>query len=111
MSRCVPNARWCATHQVVRLASAFRFLVGALPPSHEETADGETIGGRQRRRVRGAGRLDRHAAPGTGVALPVGTAAAVRETLVFAGSSTDPPPELAALLAHVARSLPLEAPT
>jgi len=26
-------------------------------------------------------------------------------------SSTDPPPELAALLAHVARSLPLEAPT
>jgi SRSO17 transposase len=68
--------------QLVLLAYTFSLLVGALPPSHEETADGEKIGASQRRRVRGAGRLDRHAAPGAGVALPVGSAAAVLETLV-----------------------------
>jgi hypothetical protein len=68
--------------QLVMLAYTFSFLVGALPPSQEETADGEKIEGRQRHRVRGAGRLDRHAAPGAGVALPVGSAAAVLETLV-----------------------------
>jgi hypothetical protein len=47
--------------------------------------------------VAGAGRLDRHAAARPQLALPLGTAAAVLDALV-------------ALLAHVARSLPLEAP-
>jgi SRSO17 transposase len=71
--------------QLVLLAYTFSFLVGALPalpPSQHETADGGKIGASQRHRVRGAGRLDRHAAPGAGVALPVGSAAAVLETLV-----------------------------
>jgi SRSO17 transposase len=76
--------------QLVMLAYTFSFLVGALPPSpQEETADGEKIGANQlaatqRHRVRGAGRLDRHAARGAGVALPLGrwgTAAAELETL------------------------------
>src|SRR5262249_50447884 len=91
--------------QVVLLAYTFRFLVGALPAPppapQEETADGEKIRASQRHRVRGAGRLDRHAAPGTGVALPVGSAAAVLETLVehrpAAGAGRAP---------HPRRSLP-----
>ena len=68
--------------QLVLLAYTFSFLVGALPPPHEETADGGTIGEGQRRRVRGAGRLDRHAARGAGVVGPVGSAAALLETLL-----------------------------
>jgi SRSO17 transposase len=68
--------------QLVMLAYTFSLLVGAVPSSRQETGDGGKIGGSQRQRVRGAGRLERHAARGAGVALPVGSAAAVLETLV-----------------------------
>ena len=68
--------------QLVMLAYTFSLLVGALPPSPQETADGEKIGATSQRRIRGAGRLERHAAPSAGVAMPVGTAAALLDTLV-----------------------------
>jgi SRSO17 transposase len=68
--------------QLVLLAYTFSLLVGALPPSPLEMADGGKIRDVQRRRVRGAGRLERGAARGAGVAVPVGTPAALLETLV-----------------------------
>jgi hypothetical protein len=66
--------------QLVMLAYTFSLLVGAvpaLPLLQEKTADGGKIGanqlaGSQRRRVRGAGRLERHAARGASVVVPVG---------------------------------------
>jgi hypothetical protein len=76
---------------VVMLAYTFSLLVGAVPPSLPETADGGKIRASQRHRVRGAGRERRAPAsshlepgitPGAGVAVPVGTAAAVLATLV-----------------------------
>ncbi|HZC77093.1 MAG TPA: IS701 family transposase [Ktedonobacterales bacterium] len=73
--------------QLVLLAYTFSLLVGAEPPSPPERAAGGKIranplAASQRRRVRGAGRLERGAAPGAGVAVPVGSAAALLETLV-----------------------------
>ncbi len=80
--------------QLVMLAFTFSLLVGALPgPSPSSTSASPTAippvgtseqvaGGKIRPRLRGAGRLERHAAPGTGVALPVGTPAGVLATLV-----------------------------
>ncbi len=74
--------------QLVMLAYTFSLVVGAapaLPSSATGTADGGKIGANPRRRVRGAGkagRLERGAASGTSVAVPVGTAAALLETLV-----------------------------
>jgi hypothetical protein len=64
-------------------------------------------------RVRGAGHprdLERGVAPGAGMALPLGrwgSAAALLETLVERRPTAR---AMAALLAHVARSLPREAP-
>jgi hypothetical protein len=88
--------------QLVMLASTFSWLVGALPegtvaiavgpepdapaaaaetPAH--VSAGEKIRPTaHRRQVRGAGRVERDAAPGAGVVVPVGTAAARLETLV-----------------------------
>jgi len=68
--------------QLVMLAYTFSLVVGATPSSPQEKAAGEKIGASQRRRVRGAGRLERRVTPGTGVAVPVGAAAAVLEALV-----------------------------
>src|SRR5262249_27449531 len=68
--------------QLVLLAYTFSLLVGALPPSPQETADGGKIGATSQRRVRGAGRLERHTAPSAGVVVPVGTPAALLEALV-----------------------------
>jgi len=68
--------------QLVLLAYTFSLLVGAMPPSPQGTADGEKIGDHQRRRVRGAGRLERDVTPGAEVAVPLGAAAAVLEALV-----------------------------
>jgi len=71
--------------QLVMLAYTFSLLVGAapaLPSSAAETTDGGKIGATQRHRARGAGRLDRGAASGASVAVPVGSAAALLETLV-----------------------------
>jgi len=85
--------------QLVMLAFTFSLLIGALPEASSDaaanapastaarTADGGKIGAdqpaaSQRRRVRGAGRLERRAAPGAGVAVPMGSAAAVLEALV-----------------------------
>ena len=82
--------------QLVMLAFTFSLLVGALPQSpagapstdsapavsassHDAAAGGK-IG--SRRRARGPGRLARHAAPGAGMAVPVGTPAGVLATLV-----------------------------
>jgi SRSO17 transposase len=78
--------------QLVLLAYTFSLLVGALPttalaaaaspsPTAEATG-GEKIGPRPYPRVRGAGRLERHAAAGAQLALPVGTPAAVLDALV-----------------------------
>jgi SRSO17 transposase len=79
--------------QLVLLAYTFSLLVGALPatpaltaaappsPDHEATGGGK-IGARPYPRVRGAGRLDRHAAAHTELAVPLGTAAAVLDALV-----------------------------
>jgi hypothetical protein len=80
------------------LAFTFSLLVGAVPTSSSEaatlppsspppeTAAGGKISGiadqPARRRVRGAGRLERHAAVGTQLALPLGSAAGVLATLV-----------------------------
>ena len=99
--------------QLVMLAYTFSLLVGAPPLSREEVAAGKKIGTSQRLRVRGAGRerstgksrhLEPGAAPGTGMAVPLGSAAA----LLAQWSASAPPPELAALLAHLARSRPLD---
>jgi SRSO17 transposase len=83
--------------QLVMLAFTFSLLVGAIPASGSastaaprsparETAAGEKISGTElghrRRRVRGAGRLERHAAVGAQLALPLGSAAGVLATLV-----------------------------
>jgi SRSO17 transposase len=80
--------------QLVLLAYTFSLLVGALPSAPASTAPttdpsptpeaagGGKIGPRPYPRVRGAGRLDRHAAPGAQLALPVGTPAAVLDALV-----------------------------
>jgi SRSO17 transposase len=68
--------------QLVMLAYTFSLMIGAVPPSPPGTADGKKIGDHQRRRVRGAGRLERHAAPGPRVALPMGSAAALLVALV-----------------------------
>jgi len=80
-------------HQLVLLAYTFSLLVGALPtaapastatdPSTPPQAtDGGKIGPRPSPRVRGAGRLDRHAAAGAQLAVPVGTPAALLDALV-----------------------------
>ena len=83
--------------QLVMLAYTFSLLVGAvpsspsstaLPPSSAppETAAGGKISGSSadhgRRRVRGAGRLERHAPTGPQLAVPLGSAAGVLATLV-----------------------------
>ena len=78
--------------QLVLLAYTFSLLVGAVPTAPTVTATdpsttpeatgGGKIGARPYPRVRGAGRLDRHAAPGPQLALPVGTPAALLATLV-----------------------------
>ncbi len=81
--------------QLVLLAYTFSLLVGALPvtpastvvaspsPAAEATGGGK-IGPRPspRVRIRGAGRLERHAAAGAQLALPLGTAAALLDALV-----------------------------
>jgi len=85
--------------QLVMLAYTFSLLVGAMPASAvpaaaavpssaapAETAPGKKISALRadepRRRIRGAGRLERHVAPGAQLALPVGAAAGVLATLV-----------------------------
>ena len=79
--------------QLVLLAYTFSLLVGALPtaapastatdPSTPPQATGGgKIGPRPYPRVRGAGRLERHAAARPQLALPVGTPAAVLDALV-----------------------------
>jgi SRSO17 transposase len=84
--------------QLVMLAYTFSLLVGAVPTSTSETlasppssssletGAGEKIsapaGGHGRRRVRRAGRLERHPAAGAQLALPLGSAAGVLATLV-----------------------------
>lgn len=85
--------------QLVLLAYTFSLLVGAVPTSETpaaappssaappETAAGKKIRtssgvGDRRQRVRGAGRLERHAAAGAQLALPLGSAAALLATLV-----------------------------
>ncbi len=80
--------------QLVMLAFTFSLLVGALPPpttaaataappsATPEPAAGEKMRHRVVRRGRGAGRLGHHAAPGAGMAVPVGTAAGVLAALV-----------------------------
>jgi hypothetical protein len=86
--------------QLVMLAYTFSLLVGALPEgtvaiavgpepdapaaeTPEHVSAGEKIRPTaHRRQVRGAGRVERDAAPGAGVVVPVGTAAALLETLV-----------------------------
>jgi hypothetical protein len=81
--------------QLVLLAFTFSLLVGTLPGLASSTttaaptavpnqpAAGGKIGARRRpQRVRGAGRLARHAASGAGVALPLGTPAGVLAALV-----------------------------
>ena len=76
---------------LVLLAYTFSLVVGTLPtaavttlaPSPTEQATGgEKIGTRSSPRVRRAGRLGGHAAPGTQLALPLGSAAALLATLV-----------------------------
>jgi hypothetical protein len=90
--------------QLVMLAYTFSLLVGALPhgtvpvgvvpepgalpgtlpgaPAAADTLAGVSAGGKIRTRPRGAHRVERDAAAGTSVALPLGSAAAVLETLV-----------------------------
>ncbi|HEX9414797.1 MAG TPA: transposase, partial [Ktedonobacterales bacterium] len=78
---------------LVLLAYTCSLLVGALPTPPTATTDPspppETTGGGKigprpssRVRIRGAGRLDRHAAAHPQLALPVGTAAALLDALV-----------------------------
>jgi hypothetical protein len=96
----VRPARAIVRHwQLVILAYTFSLLVGAVPSSEApasapsssaappETAAGKKIRtssgtGERRQQVRGAGRLERHAAPGAQLALPLGSAAALLATLV-----------------------------
>jgi hypothetical protein len=91
--------------QLVMLAYTFSLLVGALPqgaaapqdapldaprdasPAAADAPESVSVGGKIRttahpRRVWGAGRVERDAAPGAGVALPLGSAAALLEALV-----------------------------
>jgi SRSO17 transposase len=75
--------------QLVMLAFTFSLLVGALPqPESAATAPAASAelaaGGKitPRRRVRGAGRLARHLAPGASLAVPVGTPAGLLAALV-----------------------------
>ncbi len=78
--------------QLVLLAFTFSLLVGAVPaPSLTSasptaalpSAGSEQAAGRNiRHRIRGAGRLERHAAPRAAVAVPVGTPAGVLAALV-----------------------------
>ena len=82
--------------QLVMLAFTFSLLVGAIPTSPSGTTarlssvPAETAGKKisgisatpARRRVRGAGRLERHPAVGAQLALPLGSAAGVLATLV-----------------------------
>ncbi len=80
--------------QLVLLAYTFSLLVGALPTAPASTmpatdpstppeaTGGGKIGARPYPRVRGAGRLDRHAPARPQLALPLGTAAAVLDALV-----------------------------
>jgi SRSO17 transposase len=86
--------------QLVMLAFTFSLLVGTLPvggpspasapaaadtpvtPSSAPVPPDQAAGGKIWHRVRGASRLERHAAPGAGVAVPVGTAAGVLAALV-----------------------------
>ncbi len=76
---------------LVLLAYTFSLLVGATPSSLAEATAGGKIGADQRHRVRGAGRarrkpvarhLESGVTPGAGVALPLGTATALLDTLV-----------------------------
>jgi DDE superfamily endonuclease len=83
--------------QLVLLAYTFRLLAGAeagadrppaptvLPASLPAVATGS--GEKMRTRIRGAGRLERRAAPGAGLAVPVGPPPALLATLVD-GSTT-----------------------
>jgi len=77
--------------QLVMLAYTFSLLVGAVPASLPETPAGGKIGASPRQRVRGAGRersagkpghLEPGVTPGAGVAVPVGSAAALLGALV-----------------------------
>jgi hypothetical protein len=77
--------------QLALLAYTCSLLVGAVPTATDpsttpEATGGGKIGARPYPRVRGggrAGRLDRHAAPGPQLALPVGAAAALLAPLVM----------------------------
>ncbi|HEV8191045.1 MAG TPA: IS701 family transposase [Ktedonobacterales bacterium] len=80
--------------QLVMLAYTFSLLVGAPPRSREEMAAGGKIGTTQRLRVRGAGHerrtgksrgLESGATAGTGMALPLGSAAPLLATVVREG--------------------------
>jgi hypothetical protein len=77
--------------QLVMLAYTFSLLVGVVPSSPQEKAGGGKIGAIQRGQVRGQrgqgkergeSRLERGVAPGARVVVPLGSAAAVLETLV-----------------------------
>jgi SRSO17 transposase len=78
--------------QLVLLAYTFSLLVGAVPTAStapatnpspiQEATGGGKIGARPSPRVRGAGRLDRHAPGHPQLAVPVGSAAAVWDALV-----------------------------
>ena len=83
-----PNGPLCAW-LLVMLAYTFSLLVGAVPTSASAaptaTVAGEkirTTSGKPHRRVRGAGRLERHPAAGPQLALPLGSAAGVLATLI-----------------------------
>jgi Transposase DDE domain len=84
---------------LVMLAYTFSLLVGAVPtstgaaPPPPSSAEAETAAGKKiratttdqsthRQRIRGAGRLERHAAAGAQLALPLGSAAGILATLV-----------------------------
>ncbi len=87
--------------QLVMFAYTFSLLVGALPegaaspleapleapPAAADAPESASAGGKirttaPRRRVRGAGHLERDAASGAGVAVPLGAAAALLDALV-----------------------------
>ncbi len=73
--------------QLVLLAFTFSLLVGALPePSQTGAAStapaDAAAGGKIRHRIRGARRLERHAASGPGVAVPLGTPTGLLAALV-----------------------------
>lgn len=85
-------------------AAALPLAASSLSPDQTPT-DGGKIGARSAPRA-SARRVGGHAAPGAELALPMGTAAALLDALV----ERRPTVALAVLLAHVASSLPLEAP-